>query len=192
MKYVTGLVVLLMMLAFYGCSTPKVISSSDSGRLPQRQEMTTDQGDKSREGAISEEEMAKAERERLLRERGGRDQQGQGEQKSVLFKDILFEYDSYTIRTEDLGRLKDIGAWLNRNKAAKLTVEGHCDERGTQEYNLVLGQKRSEVVKEHLVKTGVDAKRINAVSYGKEAPADQGHTEEAWALNRRAHFNLEQ
>ena len=190
MKYVSGLVVLLMLLAFYGCSTPKVISP-EPGKASQRQEVVTGQGDKGKEGAISEEEMAKAERERLLRERGGRDQQAQGEQKSALLKDILFDYDSYAIKTEDLGRLKEIGGWLNRNKSVKLTVEGHCDERGTQEYNLVLGQKRSEVVKEYLVKAGVEANRINAVSYGKEAPADQGHTEEAWALNRRAHFTVD-
>jgi len=190
MKYVSGLVVLLMVLAFYGCGTPKVITP-DAGSATQRRDMTTDQASKGREGAISEEEMARAERERLLREKGGRDSQAQNAQKSALLKDILFEYDSYTIKAEDLGRLKDIGSWLNQNKGVKLTVEGHCDERGTQEYNLVLGQKRSEVVKEYLIKTGVDSKRINAVSYGKEAPADPGHSEEAWALNRRAHLNVE-
>lgn len=189
MKYISGLLILLMVLAFYGCSTPKVISPQ-AGSASQRQEVTTDQAGKGREGSISEEEMARAERERLLRERGGRGEQA-GEQKSALLKDILFDYDSYAIKTDDLGRLKDIGAWLNRNKSVKLTVEGHCDERGTQEYNLVLGQKRSEVVKEYLIKTGVDANRINAVSYGKEAPADQGHSEAAWALNRRAHFNVD-
>jgi len=70
-------------------------------------------------------------------------------------------------------------------------VEGHCDERGTIEYNLVLGQKRAEAVKDYLVKLGIEEKRIKTISYGKEMPVDPGHTEEAWAKNRRAHFRIE-
>ena len=90
------------------------------------------------------------------------------------------------------GLITDIAAWLNQNKAAKLTVEGHCDERGTIDYNLALGEKRAESVKSQLVKAGVKDDRIKTISYGKEAPADPGHTEAAWAKNRRAHFKIDE
>ncbi|MDR2017349.1 MAG: OmpA family protein [Syntrophobacterales bacterium] len=192
MKYWSGLVIFLVVLMVYGCGTPKVISSGEI-KEPQRHEVITDHSNQEGEGVISEEELARAEKDRLLGQRRGagvHDQAGEREQKSALFQDILFDYDSYAIKTEDIPRLKNIGAWLNRTRNVKLTVEGHCDERGTQEYNLVLGQKRSEAIKEYLVKTGVETNKINAVSYGKEVPVDQTRTEEAWALNRRVHFNV--
>jgi peptidoglycan-associated lipoprotein len=78
--------------------------------------------------------------------------------------------------------------WLSGNQEIKLTIEGYCDEWGTTEYNLALGQKRAEAAKDYFVASGVSASRIRTVSYGKEAPVDAGHTEEAWARNRRAHF----
>jgi peptidoglycan-associated lipoprotein len=85
-----------------------------------------------------------------------------------------------------------VGNWLKQSRATTITVEGHCDERGTVEYNFALGQKRAESVKEHLVKMGVEGSRIKTVSYGKETPSDTGHSEDAWAKNRRAHFKIDQ
>ena len=111
---------------------------------------------------------------------------------ATLFnKDILFEYDSYTVTPEYQSLIKDIASWLSQNQAAKLTVEGHCDERGTIEYNLALGQKRADAVQTQLVRAGVKEDRIKTISYGKEMPVDPGHTEEAWAKNRRAHFKID-
>jgi peptidoglycan-associated lipoprotein len=103
-------------------------------------------------------------------------------------RDIYFEFDSYAIRSEDITTLKDIAAWLSAKPNAKITVEGHCDERGTIDYNLALGQKRAEAAKDYLVKLGVSDKRLKTISYGKEAPLDPGHGEEAWQKNRRVHF----
>ncbi|HBE45471.1 MAG TPA: peptidoglycan-associated lipoprotein Pal [Deltaproteobacteria bacterium] len=129
-----------------------------------------------------EEELAKKqERERLLQEA----------MKSSLFQDILFDYDSYIIKTDDFPKLNDITNWLKKHKDIKIVVEGHCDERGTIEYNLALGQKRAEAVKDYLGRFGIEEKRIKTISYGKEIPVDPGHTEEAWAKNRRAHFRIE-
>ena len=108
--------------------------------------------------------------------------------KAGRLTDIYFEFDSYNIRPDDIPVLTDLAARLSANQAAKLTVEGHCDERGTVEYNLALGQKRADAAKDYLVKLGVSDKRIRIVSYGKEAPLLPGHAEEAWAKNRRAHF----
>jgi peptidoglycan-associated lipoprotein len=106
---------------------------------------------------------------------------------SARLQDIYFDFDSYIIRSDDMPILKKMAEWLTANQAIKLTIEGYCDERGTTEYNLALGQKRAEAAKDYFVKSGVSASRIRTVSYGKEAPVDPGHTEEAWAKNRRAH-----
>lgn len=102
-------------------------------------------------------------------------------------KDINFDFDKYNIRPGDAEILKGNYNWFTANPG-KVRIEGHCDERGTVEYNLVLGQKRADSAKNYIVNLGVDAKRMDTVSYGKERPVDPGHNEEAWAKNRRVHF----
>lgn len=105
-------------------------------------------------------------------------------------KDINFDFDKYAIRDGDAAILKENMNWLGApaNKGKKVRVEGHCDERGTVEYNLVLGQKRADSAKNFLVKLGADSRLLETVSYGKEKPVDPGHNEAAWSKNRRAHF----
>ena len=107
---------------------------------------------------------------------------------AVVMKDVYFDFDKYNIRTGDAAILKEDAAWFKANPGKKAKVEGHCDERGTVEYNLVLGQKRADATKNYLVGLGIDAKVLETVSYGKERPVDPGHNEEAWAKNRRAHI----
>jgi peptidoglycan-associated lipoprotein len=102
--------------------------------------------------------------------------------------DIYFDFDSYTLRDEEIRTLKNMADWLMQDQSIKLVVEGHCDERGTTEYNLALGQKRAEAAKDYLAKAGVAGSRLRTVSYGKEAPFQGGHGEEFWAKNRRVHF----
>ncbi|MBP1749188.1 MAG: peptidoglycan-associated lipoprotein [Deltaproteobacteria bacterium] len=104
--------------------------------------------------------------------------------------DINFDFDKYAIRDTDAAILKENMKWLQAKENAGKTVriEGHCDERGTVEYNLVLGQKRADSAKNFLVNLGADTKLLQTVSYGKEKPVDPGHNEAAWAKNRRAHF----
>jgi peptidoglycan-associated lipoprotein len=106
----------------------------------------------------------------------------------LVMKDINFDFDKYNIREKDAAILKENTAWFKANAGKKARVEGHCDERGTVEYNLVLGQKRADSAKNFLVNLGVDGKFMETVSYGKEQPLDPGHDEAAWAKNRRAHF----
>ena len=105
-------------------------------------------------------------------------------------QDINFDFDKYAIRDGDAAILKQNMGWLNApaNKGKKVRIEGHCDERGTVEYNLVLGQKRADSAKNFLVNLGADSRLLETVSYGKEKPVDPGHNEAAWAKNRRAHF----
>jgi peptidoglycan-associated lipoprotein len=80
---------------------------------------------------------------------------------------------------------------LNAASGVKLTLAGHCDERGTVEYNLALGQKRADAVKNYLVRGGVDAERLSTISFGKEKPVDPGHSEASWAKNRRVEFSAQ-
>ena len=102
--------------------------------------------------------------------------------------DVFFDFDSYSLSGEARGTLEANANELKRVTTGNITIEGHCDERGTKAYNLALGEKRANAAKEFLVAAGVNGSRINTVSYGKERPFDDGHDESAWAKNRRAHF----
>ena len=103
-------------------------------------------------------------------------------------RDIHFDFDQYSISQEDREILSSHADYLLKNKNVKIIIEGNCDERGTTEYNLALGDRRSQEAKKFLVNSGVDQKRIKTISYGKERPLDPDHNEEAWAKNRRDHF----
>jgi peptidoglycan-associated lipoprotein len=106
----------------------------------------------------------------------------------AAISDVFFDFDSYALSSEAKGTLEGNARELKRATTGNVTIEGHCDERGTKAYNLALGEKRANAAKEYLVALGVSAARINTVSYGKERPFDPGHDESAWAKNRRAHF----
>ena len=99
---------------------------------------------------------------------------------------VYFDYDSSDILDSQRTTLEAKAAWMKANPNAKLTIEGHCDERGTSEYNLALGDRRAARAKSFLKKLGVSSDRMDTVSYGEEKPAVVGHTEEAWSKNRRA------
>jgi peptidoglycan-associated lipoprotein len=105
-----------------------------------------------------------------------------------VFTDVNFDFDKFNLSKDAREILKKYAEWLNKNKDVMIAVEGHCDERGTTEYNLALGERRASAAAGFLVDMGIDAKRIKTISYGEELPLDQGHNEEAWAKNRRAHF----
>jgi peptidoglycan-associated lipoprotein len=107
--------------------------------------------------------------------------------ESSLLKDIHFDFDKYDIRPGDAALLKENAALLNKYPNVKIQMEGHCDERGTVEYNLALGERRANHAKNYLVSLGISPARISTISYGKEKPLDPGHNEAAWAKNRRAH-----
>ena len=104
------------------------------------------------------------------------------------FRDVNFDFDKFNLREEAREILKKHAEWLGKNKDVMIVVEGHCDERGTTEYNLALGERRASAAVRFLVDMGIDARRIQTISYGEELPLDPGHNEEAWAKNRRAHF----
>ena len=122
---------------------------------------------------------AKAEAERKKAEAEAK------EREARVFPNVFFDYDKYSVRDDQRTTLATQLEKLQARPDFKVTVEGHCDERGTIEYNLALGQRRAESHKGYLVKAGIDAARVSTVSYGKERPVDLGHNETAWAKNRR-------
>lgn len=99
---------------------------------------------------------------------------------------IYFDTDRYNIDGADMTALQAQAQWLAKYPAKRATIEGHCDERGTREYNLALGERRANAAKNYLVSVGIDASRLTTVSYGKERPLALGSDEESWAKNRRA------
>jgi len=99
---------------------------------------------------------------------------------------VLFGYDSSELDDEDRTILDNQGKFLNQNPSLKVTIEGHCDERGTREYNLALGEKRASAVKDYLISVGINGDRISVVSYGKERPQVLGSNKAAWSMNRRS------
>jgi len=110
--------------------------------------------------------------------------------KAGALKTIYFEFDKSALTPSAINKLDKTAAWLAENPEAKIQVEGHCDERGTNEYNMALGERRANSAKKYLVNMGVSSDRIATVSYGEEQPVDPGHNEAAWAKNRRCEFNL--
>jgi len=105
-------------------------------------------------------------------------------------KDIFFNFDDAAILADQKQVLGRDFAWLKAHPEVKVTIQGNCDERGTEEYNLALGERRADTVKNYLVAEGIAADRINTISYGKDRPFVLGHDENAWKMNRRDHFAM--
>jgi len=103
-------------------------------------------------------------------------------------QDAYYNFDESTLSPDAQAALTTSANWLKKNTQYNLLIEGHCDERGTEQYNLALGDRRANSAKEYIVALGVDASRVRTVSYGEERPFDTGHDEAAWAKNRRAHL----
>jgi peptidoglycan-associated lipoprotein len=112
------------------------------------------------------------------------------EEKRSQFDDVRFDFDKSEVREDGRKTSGVVADYLKKHPQAKMEIEGHCDDRGTAEYNLALGERRATAVMTYLVSLGVPKAVLSTVSFGKEKPLDPGHSEEAWAKNRRAHFVL--
>lgn len=115
-----------------------------------------------------------------------------GKNEKGPLSDIHFAYNEYTIEPQDGSVLRSNATWLQTNAQSRVQVEGHCDERGSEEYNIALGAKRAQAAKDYLVTLGIASSRISTISYGKELPACQDHDESCWSQNRRDHFAVSQ
>ncbi|HYR52547.1 MAG TPA: peptidoglycan-associated lipoprotein Pal [Candidatus Dormibacteraeota bacterium] len=105
----------------------------------------------------------------------------------LALEDAFFDFDDYSLRQDAKSALETDGKFLEKNSGSRIVIEGHCDERGSVEYNLALGEKRARAAKDYLVSYGIPTNRLTTISYGKERPFDTGHDEDSWAKNRRAH-----
>jgi peptidoglycan-associated lipoprotein len=135
------------------------------------------------------EEEARLAEERLYQERQA--QMEAALRDKFVNEDIHFEFDKSRLLPEAKEILQEKAEWLSMHEDATVTIEGHCDERGTNEYNLALGDRRAESAKSFLTDLGISASRLTTVSYGEERPMDPRRNEEAWAKNRRAHFVID-
>jgi peptidoglycan-associated lipoprotein len=104
---------------------------------------------------------------------------------------VFFGYDSAELSAEARQTLEENSRWFRQYQGASIVIEGHCDERGTEEYNLALGDRRAQAATEYLIQLGIGSNRLESISYGEEQPFDLGHNEAAWAKNRRAQFVVE-
>ncbi len=163
------------------CAKKTVKSDSSAAAVEEKQAAGAD--------AQAKEQQAAAEAAQMAEETAQRD--------AMMLKNmfesesIYFEFDSAALSPVSQGILSGKADFLRDNPGAQVIIEGHCDERGTPEYNLALGDRRAESAKNFLVNIGVDSSRFTTVSYGEENPVDTGHDEEAWAKNRRAKFLVE-
>jgi len=114
-------------------------------------------------------------------------QKGQSAAAGPL-KDVFFDYDRYDLQAEARATLKANADWLKKNPSARVEIEGHCDERGTNEYNLALGAKRAQAAKDYLATLGIAGDRLSTISYGEEIPVCKQPSEDCWRQNRRARF----
>ena len=159
------------------------VMSEDEAR--RRAEEEARKREQERQAAIREEEL----REDQLRAEGERVQSAR---EMFENEDILFEFDSASLSAQAQEILRAKAAWLRENPRARVVIEGHCDERGTNEYNLALGDRRAFSSKAFLVDLGIADSRLTTISYGEERPVDASPTEDAWAKNRRAHFVIKE
>ena len=129
--------------------------------------------------------------EHLRREAEKRAEEQKAARHMFVNEDIYFEFDKSLLLPRAQEILKKKANWLQDNPNVSVIIEGHCDERGTSEYNIALGERRAESAKVFLIHLGIIGSRLITISYGEERPVDPGHNEEAWAKNRRAHFAIE-
>jgi peptidoglycan-associated lipoprotein len=107
-----------------------------------------------------------------------------------ILNTIYFDFDKSDLQSNAIDVLKKIGGWLTKNPDKKIRIEGHCDERGTDEYNIALGERRAQAAKNYLSTMGIPMQNVSTLSFGEEKPADPGHNEAAWSKNRRAEFKI--
>lgn len=113
------------------------------------------------------------------------------EHQKFINQDIHFDFDKFFIRSDAQDILEQKAEYMRQNPEISVIIEGHCDERGTDEYNIALGERRAESAKQFMMRLGISDSRMVTISYGEERPVDPGHNEEAWAKNRRAHFVIQ-
>ena len=186
-SFIITILILCIGLILMGCPKKTVVKDEPSVKKEESAAVKAEADRIAREReARAREEAAKKELEKSLVAKKEPGIEGVVFESSLL-KDIYFDFDRYDVRPEDAPILKENAVLLKKYPNVKIQIEGHCDERGTIEYNLALEERRANSTKNYLVSLGIPPERISIISYGEEKPFDPGHGEEAWAKNRRAH-----
>jgi len=174
----------LVIFSFSACSKSK-ISSEPSTTMSAEEEARKRAEEEARQEALREENL----REEALGEEQAKERM---ETERSMFEndDIFFEFDSIRLTPEAQEILTQKAAWLRKNPRARVTIEGHRDDRGTNEYNLALGEGRAQSARDFLVDLGIKESRLNAISYGEERPQCTESNEACWEKNRRSHFRI--
>jgi peptidoglycan-associated lipoprotein len=186
---IIGLIVCLSFMVMTGCAKKsavkdQAVSAEEKAASDRAAEQADAKARADQEARLAAEQRAKEEAEAKVAPQA----EAAAVKEEMTFKDVLFEYDKFSLKPESRDILKQLAEWLTNNRNNNVLIEGNCDERGTTEYNLALGERRAKEAMKYLVELGIDGKRIKTISYGKERPFDPGNTEEAWAKNRRDHF----
>ena len=183
----TLLLALMVTFSVSSCAKKKISSepatTTAEEEARRRAEEEARQRELERQKALREEDLSE---ERLSEEMA--DQRTASAKVMFENEDIYYEFDSIRLSPDAQEILTKKAKWLRANPEATVTIEGHCDNRGTNEYNLALGEGRAQSAKAFLVDLGIKSTRLNTISYGEERPIDRAQTEDAWARNRRAHF----
>jgi len=185
-----ALLVAFLLVLTTGCAKKEVVKAEE---MPVEKKATVEQtAPKPDYDALAREKAAADARERERQAQLGKQKTMESatvqEKEAYSFADIHFDFDKYDLHPEDRAILDKHAKWLMDNPSSSVRIEGNCDERGTSEYNMALGDRRALSAKKYLVDLGVSEGGISTISYGKEKPLDPGHNEEAWAKNRRDHF----
>ena len=181
---------LAVLVIFFTAACSKTKISSEPVTMPTAEEEAARRAEE--EARKRELERQKALAEEDLKEESLTIERAQDDKTSFENEDIYFDFDSIQLSPQAQEILTKKGKWLRDNPAATVTIEGHCDNRGTNEYNLALGEGRAQSAKTFLMDLGVDVSKLRTISYGEERPLDPQQTESAWAKNRRAHFVIEE
>jgi peptidoglycan-associated lipoprotein len=181
--------IILAITAANGCAQRKIAGAPEQPPA-QPEIMKTEDKKTTADTAVTKEPPKESITERQLSKAQPADAQPTLKELQTRIQDIYFDYDRYDIKEEAKPILKEVSSILSRNKDIKVIIEGHCDERGTNEYNLGLGDRRANSAKEYLISLGIPSGKVETISYGEEKPLCTEQTEECWAKNRRAHFVL--
>lgn len=184
LKSVALLLVIPGLFLLFSCAETEVQSTTPDAPKAQASEEAEEAGK-----AVADEEAAREAAQRAIEEEAIRKEQ-ESARNMFISEDVYFDYDDSSLKSEAQNLLQRKGVWLRNNQEASIVIEGHCDERGTTEYNLALGDRRANSVKSFFVDMGIAASRLSTISYGEEMPVDTGSNADAWAKNRRAHFSI--
>src|SRR6056297_1200894 len=184
---------LLLVIAFLfvvSCAKHKEVATTAGEEQAEAAEQAKQTGEEAATG-ISEEELAAQERAEAVAEKRRRQAEDERAAKQEFVNEnVYFGFDDASLTKKARQILREKVQWLRNHPDRDVLIEGHCDERGTKEYNMALGQRRAQSIKNYLVNAGIDPSRLETISYGEERPLDPWHNEMAWAKNRRGHFRL--